>query len=212
MTDAPLLTEQIAYYRAIASEYLTHGIPGGGVEQVVAALETFAPRGDVLELAPGPGIWTERLARDARQVTAVDASPEMIALASRRVAGAPVSFVRADLFSWQPSRRYDVVFFGFWLSHVPLPRFGAFWDLVDRCLAPDGRVFFVDDAYRTAEELIEGEGSSTIQRRLHDGTAFRAVKVPHEAAELQARLTTLGWDIAVTQTAGPFYWGEGGRR
>jgi hypothetical protein len=29
--------------------------------------------------------------------------------------------------AWRPDRRYDVVFFGFWLSHVPLERFAAFW-------------------------------------------------------------------------------------
>jgi hypothetical protein len=51
---------------------------------------------------------------------------------------------------------------GFWLSHVPLERFGAFWSLVDECLAPGGRVFFVDDAHRTPDELIEGAASSTI--------------------------------------------------
>jgi hypothetical protein len=33
-----------------------------------------------------------------------------------------VRFICADLFAWSPERRYDVVFFGFWLSHVPLER------------------------------------------------------------------------------------------
>jgi demethylmenaquinone methyltransferase/2-methoxy-6-polyprenyl-1,4-benzoquinol methylase len=41
-----------------------------------------------------------------------------------------------------------------------------------------GRVFFVDDNYRTADDLIEGESSSTILRRLNDGTPHRVVKVP----------------------------------
>lgn len=103
------------------------------------------------------------------------------------------------------------MFFGFWLSHVPVERFDAFWSLIASCLEPSGRVFFVDDAYRTPEELIEGEASSTIRRRLKDGTPYRAVKVPYRAAELEARLGQLGWRIQVTQTAGPFYWGTGGR-
>jgi hypothetical protein len=33
-----------------------------------------------------------------------------------------VRFVQADLFAWKPDRRYDVAFFGFWLSHVPCDR------------------------------------------------------------------------------------------
>ena len=107
--------------------------------------------------------------------------------------------------------RSDVVFFGFWLSHVPLERFESFWSLVGRCLRPDGRVAFVDDAFRTPEELIEGERSSTILRRLGDGTEFRAVKVPHTAESLQRRIEQLGWRIEVTRLAGPFFWGEGRR-
>jgi O-methyltransferase involved in polyketide biosynthesis len=99
-----------------------------------------------------------------------------------------------------------------WLSHVPAERFESFWSLVADCLAPGGRVFFADDGHRTPDELIEGESSSTIRRRLTDGTAYRAVKVPHEPAELEQRLARLGWQITVTQTSGPFYWGAGARR
>ena len=50
----PLLTEQIAYYRAIAPEYEDHVIPGPGEDELIAALEAFRPAGDVLELACGP--------------------------------------------------------------------------------------------------------------------------------------------------------------
>jgi demethylmenaquinone methyltransferase/2-methoxy-6-polyprenyl-1,4-benzoquinol methylase len=210
MSD-PLLAEQIAYYRAIAPEYEDHAIAKPGAGELIAALDAFRATGDVLELACGPGAWTERLLANATSLTAVDAAPEMLARAKARVGNAPVRFIEADLFAWQPDRRYDVVCFGFWLSHVPLDRFDAFWDLVASCLDPAGRVFFADDAYRTAEELIEGEASSTIRRRLNDGTAFRAVKVPHRPAELEQRLARLGWRIAVTPTSGPFYWGAGTR-
>lgn len=67
----------------------------------------------------------------------------------------------------------------------------------------------MDDAFRPPEELIEGESSSTIQRRLSDGTAYRAVKVPYRPVDLEAQLACLGWRFTVTQTSGPFYWGEG---
>lgn len=206
----PLLAEQIAYYRAIAGEYEDHAIPGPGGRELIDALDAFRPTGRVLELACGPGGWTERLLRHADSVTAVDAAPEMLARAKARVGEERVRFVQADLFSWRPDRRYEVVFFGFWLSHVPLDRFEWFWSLVADCLEPAGRVFFADDAYRTPEELIEGESSSTIRRRLNDGTAYRAVKVPHRPADLEAQLRQLGWRIAVT-AIGPFYWGAGAR-
>jgi demethylmenaquinone methyltransferase/2-methoxy-6-polyprenyl-1,4-benzoquinol methylase len=207
----PLLVEQIAYYRAIAPEYESRSIAGWGDDEVVAALDAFAPAGDILELACGPGTWTELLLRHAHSLTAVDAAPEMLARAKARVGEGRVRFVQSDLFSWRPDRRYDVVFFGFWLSHVPRDRFEAFWSLVDDCLKPAGRVFFVDDAFRTPAELIEGESSSTIQRRISNGTTYRAVKVPYRPADLEEQLMSLGWRFSVTQTSGSFYWGAGSR-
>jgi SAM-dependent methyltransferase len=205
-----LLAEQAAYYRAVAAEYGDHAIDSEGESELLTALETFRPVGSVLELACGPGNWTVELLRNANSATAIDASPEMLEVARRRVEDERVHFVQADLFNWRPEERYDVVFFAFWLSHVPLERFASFWSLVRDCLTPGGRVFFIDDAYRTPEELIEGEASSTIRRRLNDGTAYRAVKVPHTVADLEERLARLGWDFEVTQTSGRFYWGGGG--
>ncbi len=204
-----LLREQIGYYRAVAQEYEDHALPFAGGDELSAALDAFGPTGEVLELACGTGQWTEQLLRHATEVTAVDASPEMLAIAGTRINSDRIRFLHGDIFSWKPDQRYDVVFFGFWLSHVPLERFGAFWALVDDCLKPGGRVFFVDDAYRTADELVEGESSSTIRRRLNDGTAHRAVKVPHVPADLERRLTEIGWRVRVASTAGPFYWGAG---
>lgn len=206
-----LLDEQAAYYRAVAPEYENHGLRLPGGEELSAALHAFRPAGDVLELACGPGVWTGQLLRHASQVTAVDASPEMLALASGRHDNERVRFIQADIFNWRPDRRYDVVFFGFWLSHVPLEMFAGFWSLVADCLQPQGRVFFVDDAYRTEDELIEGAESSVIRRRVSDGTSYRAVKVPHDPAALQELLKRAGWRVTVTSTAGPFYWGAGSR-
>jgi SAM-dependent methyltransferase len=204
-----LLDEQLAYYRALAADYLDQGLDLPGGEEVTQALDAFQPTGSVLELACGPGVWTGQLLRYATDLTAVDASPEMLAIVAARVGTQRVRLLQADVFTWQPDRRYDVVFFGFWLSHVPAERFTSFWSLVADCLKPQGRVFFADDAYRTPAELIEGPASSTIRRRIPDGTAYRLVKVPHQPADLERQLRQLGWHIKVTSTAGPCYWGAG---
>jgi demethylmenaquinone methyltransferase/2-methoxy-6-polyprenyl-1,4-benzoquinol methylase len=204
--------EQLAYYRAVASEYEDHAIEVPGQDELLSAIDSFRPTGDVLELACGSGIWTETLLRSATTVTAVDGAPEMLARAQTRVgSGAPVRFVEADLFSWKAERRYDAVFFGFWISHVPEEKFASFWSLVAEALEPGGHVFFFDDNHRTETELIEGVNSTVVQRRLNDGTPFRVIKVPYEPADLEQRLRDLQWNISVTETAGPFYWGTGVR-
>jgi trans-aconitate methyltransferase len=210
--SADRIAEQIAYYRARAPEYEEGALdlPGGG--ELDAALDDFRPTGHILELACGPGTWTDRLLRSSETLTALDASPEMLALTAERIGDDDrLRLVQADVFEWRPDREYDVVFFGFWLSHVPMDRFDSFWSKVASCLGTGGRVFFVDDAYRTPEELIEGEASPVVERTLSDGRRFRAVKVPHTASYLERRLGELGWRIAVHETAGPFYWGSGSR-
>lgn len=208
-TDA-LLAEQVAYYRAAAAEYSVDAV---AMRDLAVALDAFGPTGDVLELACGPGLWTQQLGRHASTLTAVDAAPEMITRANARVGEGRVRFVHANLFEWEPEEEYDLVFFGFWLSHVPLDRFDGFWTLVRSCLKPSGRVFFVDDNARSPEELIYGQASSTIQRHLADGTTHRSVKVPHQPGELEERLMRLGWSIRVaTIGGGPFYYGAGTAR
>jgi demethylmenaquinone methyltransferase/2-methoxy-6-polyprenyl-1,4-benzoquinol methylase len=216
--SASILAEQIAFYRAVAREYEYHDIDPAsldldltGFDELFAAIDAFRPTGDVLELACGTGVWTQHLTRFATNVTAVDAAPEMLQRAKKRGGAESVQFIEADLFSWQPDDRYDTVFFGFWISHVPEERFDSFWSLVDDCLRPDGQVFFFDDNYRTEAELIEGSTSPIIQRKTRDGTPFHIVKRPFRAEELEGRLRALGWDITVTSTSGPFYWGTGHR-
>src|SRR3954454_1449833 len=99
MSDSPSpLGEQLAYYRAVAGEYEDHAIDVPGLGELLSAIDSFRPTGDVLELACGSGIWTDGLLRSATTVTAVDGAPEMLARAEARVGSTgSVRFVDADL-------------------------------------------------------------------------------------------------------------------
>src|SRR5215207_5422756 len=112
-----LVAEQIAYYRAHATDYDVAYLG----QDWDSCIEELPIAGDVLELACGTGHWTPLLAARARSVTALDAAPEALALARQRVQGLPVEFMQTDVFAWEPPRRYDTVFFAFWLTHVPRP-------------------------------------------------------------------------------------------
>ena len=103
---------------ALAGEYEDHALDLPGGEELLSALDACRPQGDVLEIACGPGFWPGRLLRHAATVTALDTASEMLAIASARIDDERVRFIQADVFSWRPERRYDVVFFGFWLSHM----------------------------------------------------------------------------------------------
>jgi 2-polyprenyl-3-methyl-5-hydroxy-6-metoxy-1,4-benzoquinol methylase len=221
-----LLAEQIRYYRARAGEYddwwFRRGRYDRGEEanarwfaeaaQVQAALDRFALAGDVVELACGTGLWTQRLLAHAERVTAIDASPEAIELARERTAEGPVEYVQADLFAWEPQRRYDVCFFAFWLSHVPEERFASFWEKVGRALKPDGRVSFVDSApserASAADHKLQARGEQTMLRRLADGSEYRIVKHWFRPAELQQRIAALGWRVEVAMTSEFFVYGH----
>lgn len=224
--DQPsLLSEQVDYYRARAAEYdewfLREGRYFRGEDhrrQWLAELGSIrqvlldaAPLGDTLELACGTGQWTGTLATVASSVHAVDAVAETIELNRRKHPDANIEFAVADLFDWEPPRRYGAIFFGFWLSHVPDDEFDRFWDLLDSALLPGGRVFFVDSlkAQRsTARDHRALDDSGVVERRLNSGKSFRIVKHFHEPEALRGRLATLGWEGEVRSTGEFFYLGR----
>lgn len=176
------------------------------VADAEAALEAFAPRGRVLELAAGTGIWTRKLVRLAERVVAVDANAETLALNTT-----DAELLRADVFEWGPAERFDLVFFSFWLSHVPDERFDEFWGLVRDALETDGRVFLVDsgtgDTAHTGTDQADWEET----RSLADGRTFRIVKRRWTPQELAARVGPLGFELDLRDTAnGHFLYGAGG--
>lgn len=217
---ASLLASQRTYYDERADDYGNLAKPdrkAGGmmpVELGRALVDEFAPIGDVLELACGTGYFTREIIRHARSLTAVDGSPRMLMINQRRVHDSKVTYVNGDLFAWEPDRIYDAVFFGFWLSHVPPTAFDNFWALVQRCLAPNGRVGFIDEDDRAAghDDPHSSRGVPATWRTLTDGRQFEIVKVFWQPAELEERLRSCGWDMDARRVGETFMYGVGRRR
>lgn len=223
MTD--ILQEQLKYYRARAAEYNEWWYREGRydrgaasnrqwfneVEELRAAVQRIPHQAHILELAAGTGLWTRELLKIATHVTAVDASPEVIAINRAEVASDAVTYLQADLFNWTPPDQYDMVFFSFWLSHVPPEKLAGFLDGVAAMLKPGGRLFMIDS--RRAEEAaaadhhLPDEGT-TLQRKLNDGSVYRIVKVFYTPEGLQAALNEAGLTAEIHQTEQFFIYAE----
>jgi SAM-dependent methyltransferase len=230
MSDDAVLAEQLEYYRARAYEYdkwwLREGRFDRGPEanarwfaettELERVLARFDPRGDVLELACGTGLWTRRLVDFATHVTAVDAAPEVLAINRSRVGDPLVQYVEADLFDWTPPKAsFDVCGFTFWLSHVPQDRFADFWRRVATGLRPEGRVFFIDSVFTEASTAVDHQlpapQESTMTRRLDDGRQFEIIKRFYDPRGLEAELRREGWDCEVGTTGEFFIYGSARR-
>lgn len=224
MTD--LLQQQIDYYSARAPEYDRWFYRAGRYDRGAAFKRQWeseaqtvrdqllnAPRQKrILEMAPGTGIWTEQLIKLSDQVTALDASSEMIAINKAKLASQKVKYIQTDLFTWRPQQQYDMVFFGFWLSHVPGEKLSMFLRTVHDALTPGGRLFFVDSqrtdlsSSRTETENLGGELQ---QRVLSDGRRYEIVKIYYDPAQLTATLWESGFEIEVLSTPNHFIYADG---
>lgn len=228
--NSAILREQLEYYRARATEYdqwwLRQGRYDRGEElnsqwfadaaMVSSALSAFRPAGRVLEFACGTGIWSEQLLATASHLTALDGSPEMLAINAARLCSPRVCYVQADVFQWKPAEKFDLVFFSFWLSHVPPERFAEFWELVGSCLVDGGRVFFIDSRHERTSTAVDHQlpepNTTVLRRRLNDGRQFQIYKVFHDPAQLADRLLGLGWHFDLWQTDKFFLYGSGRRQ
>lgn len=219
MTAPDVLAEQKRYYAERAPEYDDwwwrrgrYELPPGAlarwradVAEAEAALEAFEPRGRVLELAAGTGIWTRKLVRAAEHVVAVDANPETLALNTPEA-----EHVVADVFSWRAEARVDVCFFSFWLSHVPAERFDEFWATVRAALNPGGRVFLVDSGAGDRAHTGTQQDGEHETRSLADGRTFRIVKRRWRPEELAGRVRPLGFELEFADTANGHFLVGGG--
>jgi SAM-dependent methyltransferase len=223
--DTELLAEQQRYYEARApiydQLYLRQGRYAvddaawmsnwhretGELERFVQALPAD---GSVLELAPGTGLWTRFLAPRARHLVAVDASPAMLARNRSLRDGDRIHSVEADLFAWEQDDRFDLVFTGFFLSHIPPGRWASFWGKVTGWLAPGGTLAFVDDSWGpdrpSSSERVEG-GPDHAHIRLLDDGPYTIVKRFFRPGELEAAFGEVGLDAEVRSTGEHFLYG-----
>ena len=100
----------------------------------------------VLEIACGPGFWTQRVTEAARFIVASDYNESTLARArDKPIDGNRVTFVRADAYDLSSiSQTFTGAFAVDWLAHVPASHLHIFLDGLHRKLEPGARVAFCD--------------------------------------------------------------------
>lgn len=152
----------------------------------------LAPGMSVLEIGCGTGAFTGPLAAVGIALTAVDISPDLLALAKVRISSQySVRFIQARFEELDPSGRYDAVVGSSVLHHLDLDRALA---SMKALLKPGGRFCFTEPNLLNPQIALQ-KNIPWIKRAVGDSpdeTAFRR-------GPLHQRLMHAGFDrIAIT--------------
>lgn len=126
----------------------------------------------VLELGCGTGLLTRELLNRGARVTALDISPDLLALAARDLHGVPVDWIQGDACNTGlPAREYDWVVGSSVLHHLDLT--AALAELI-RVLKPGGWIRFTEPNMLNPQIAVQ-KNVPAIKRWLGDSpdeTAF----------------------------------------
>lgn len=160
----------------------------------------------VLELACGTGYWTDLIAAQAAQLTALDVNEEVLEIArvKENVSknASKVEFVRGSAYEIPDfSRRHDALFAGFWWSHVPLGNLDLFLENAAAAAAPGALIAFLDNRHvpgsSTAVSRRDAGGNTYQTRKLDDGSTHEVLKNFPAEGELIRRASRHGWGAHV---------------
>ncbi len=159
-------------------------------------LESYIPQQfvgcSVLEIAAGTGYWTQFIATHANSILATDATKEALDQLQRRNLDNLVSTKIADAYSINEiTGKFNGVFSGFWLSHVPKQKLKEFLYSMHQILPSGAIVVFVDNSLaqcvRLPLDYTDEVGNTYQNRELGDGTIHRVLKnFPTEKELLEA--------------------------
>jgi SAM-dependent methyltransferase len=157
----------------------------------------------VLEIAAGTGYWTQVLAATATAITATDINAETIAIAAQRDYGpAHVSLRTADAYQLEAvPGDFDLVFCGFWWSHIRHADISRFLAGVRDRTGPGTGLVLVDNRYVPGSNhpvtRTGPDGDTYQQRRLADGRGYEVLKNftsrPQLETELAGAAAGLEW-------------------
>jgi SAM-dependent methyltransferase len=168
--------------------------------------------GTALDAGCGAGAEAIWLASRGWRVTAADIATAALDLAAERAAAAGVvervQWLRADLSTWEPDIRYDLVTTHY--AHPAMPQL-EFYDRIAAWVAPAGTLLIVGHLHRDA---AGGSGAEHSHRHGADGHDCRdqpPESASATAAAITARLDPDRWEVATAQESARTLSSDGGR-
>lgn len=160
------------------------------LEPVIEAVREPMRDRSVLEIACGPGFWTERVAPIARSILATDYNESTLAMARRKpIDSARVTFARADAYDLSSlPATFTGAFAVDWLAHVPKSRMPHFLAGLHARLTPGSSVVLCDQTPgpTSITDLSDAEGNHVQERELRNGARYRVIKHFFSDAEFAA--------------------------
>ena len=151
------------------------------IEESGKILKKYFENREVLEIACGTGFWTETISQVSTKITAVDINNEVLEVAKTKKYGCNVDFIQDDVYKLDKiNGKYDSLFAGFWLSHVPKSKISNFIELIHSKLNNDAMIVFMDNLYvegnSTPISRSDEEGNSYQIRKLNDNSEYEIIK------------------------------------
>lgn len=166
-----------AYFDRVAAEFSEQPLPGRTWEGLARGLLQLAPRGRYVDLGVGDGLLTMMLAEVAREVVAVDLSPQMLAQLKARATQKGIGNIVAlesDIARLAlPDQSFDVAVLSQALHHCEDPL--AALKEAQRVLVRGGRLLVLD---------LVAHGESWVKEQLqHRHLGFGEGEVEHMLLE-----------------------------
>ncbi|GGJ31475.1 class I SAM-dependent methyltransferase [Deinococcus roseus] len=176
------MTDLQKYYARRAREYeriYTRPERQQDIKDFTLHLQQEVQRFSVLELACGTGFWTERLSATALSIQANDIGKEVLDVARSKKYGCPVDFSLGDAYHPDPTEA-EMVFAGFWFSHVPISRRLEFLAGIRNAVGPGKKLILIDnlcvEGNSTPISRTDSEGNTYQNRKLDNGQTYEVLK------------------------------------
>ena len=193
------------YYAKRASEYEEIYLKPERQENIIEAkglLKNYFYNKSVLEIACGTGFWTETISEVSKSILCTDLNNEVLDIAKSKKYACKVDFLQDDSYILGKIReKYNSLFAGFWLSHIPKKKIQQFIEVIHNKLSDNAIIVFMDNLYvhgnSTPISRFDTEGNSYQIRKLNDDSQYEVLKNFYDESSLKECFKDYGKEIQI---------------